>query len=171
MPVLFAPGLPLERALPGGARPCDAIVNPVNCRGTGKRSRGVAGLVFRRFPAAHAAYLASCRAGRFFPGAVQVAATGEASLPHVINAATKDHWRDPSQLAWIEAIAAKLPAAFERAGAGRVAIPMLGCGEGGLDWDAQVGPALRDALQGCGAVAVLLGPSPRPRPAPAARPG
>lgn len=132
----------------------DCIVNTVNCKGTGKTSRGIAGQVFTRFPAVHDSYMAQCRAGKMFPGSVQLVElnprTGAVEAGGglwVANVATKDDWRDKSQLAWVEAIAGKLGKVAERTGAKRFAIPPLGCGEGGLDWRRQVGPALRPHLE------------------------
>jgi O-acetyl-ADP-ribose deacetylase (regulator of RNase III) len=139
----------------------DCIVNTVNCKGTGKGSRGVAGQVFTRYPAVHDAYMAQCRAGKMFPGAVQLVEvdprTGEASSGGglwIANVATKDDWRDKSQLAWVEAIAGKLGKVAERTGAKRFAIPPLGCGEGGLDWNKQVGPVLRPHIEALAALGV-----------------
>lgn len=153
-PIRFFPGFnPVSDAglFDHGA---DCIVNTVNCKGTGKTSRGIAGQVFTRFPAVHDSYMAQCRAGKMFPGSVQLVEinprTGAVEAGGglwVANVATKDDWRDKSQLAWVEAIAGKLGKVAERTGAKRFAIPPLGCGEGGLDWRRQVGPALRPHLE------------------------
>ena len=137
----------------------DAIINTVNCKGTGKGSRGVAGQVFQRFPAAHEAYMSACRHSnptyRLAPGKVLPVEinpkTGEREKGggfFVLNAATKDDWRNPSKMEWVEAIGGKLEALADYTGARRLCVPPLGCGEGGLDWKRQVGPMLRPHLEG-----------------------
>lgn len=136
----------------------DAIFNTVNCIGTGKGSRGVAGQVFTRFPEVHDAYMAACKATdparRLKPGGVLPVeidpATGEREKGgglFVVNVATKDDWRQDSRLPWIVAIAGKMGAIAERTGAKRFVLPPFGCGEGGLDWKRQVGPMLRPHLE------------------------
>lgn len=136
----------------------DLIINTVNCQGTGKGSRGVAGQVFSRFPEVHDAYMESCkskepkrrlRAGMLLPVEVSKT-TGEREKGGglwIINAATKDNWREDSRFEWVESIAQKLVKVAEHTGAKRFAIPPLGCGEGGLDWKRQVGPMMRPHLE------------------------
>ena len=52
----------------------------------------------------------------------------------VINFATKDHWRDPSKIEYIERGLADLRRAILALELTSVAIPALGCGLGQLDW-------------------------------------
>jgi hypothetical protein len=52
----------------------------------------------------------------------------------VLNFATKDHWRDPSKLEYIERGLADLRRAILSLELSSVAIPALGCGLGQLDW-------------------------------------
>lgn len=154
----FFPGFNPTTDLGMFAKGADVIVNTVNCQGTGKGSRGVAGQVFSRFPQVHDAYMQACKTSdpqrRLRPGMilpVEVnASTGEREKGGglwILNAATKDNWREDSQFAWTEAIAQKLVTVAERTGAKRFAIPPLGCGEGGLDWKRQVGPMMRPHLE------------------------
>ena len=136
----------------------DLVVNTVNCKGTGKQSRGVAGMVFSKFPAVHGRYMSSCHTSdpalRIRPGMVLPVelnpATGKGEKGGgywVANVATKDDWRDDSKLEWIEAIAGKMERLVEKTGARKIALPPLGCGEGGLDWKTQVGPVMRPVLE------------------------
>lgn len=125
----------------------DGIVNTVNTKGTGKTSRGVAGQVFSAYDGVHKAYMDMCNQGKFFPGAIQMVETNpqtgarvQGSGFFVFNVATKDDWRNPSKLAWVEDILKKMPVAVERSGVKSLAIPPLGCGEGGLSWERDVGP-------------------------------
>jgi hypothetical protein len=71
--------------------------------------------------------------------------TADDQLPRIVSATTKDHWRDPSQLIWVESILAEL-AGWTTADWGRVAVPRLGCGLGGLDFDEQVFPLMQHHL-------------------------
>src|SRR5208337_921933 len=54
----------------------------------------------------------------------------------VLNFPTKRHWRHPSRLEWIEAGLTKFVAEYERRGITEISFPRLGCGNGGLQWDA-----------------------------------
>jgi len=153
-------------------KPVDAIVNTVNTRGTSKRSRGVAGQVFRKYDGVFQAYQRACTARQMFPGAIQQVRidrqTGMRDAKGdllVLNVATKDDWRDPSRLDWIDAILDKLPVTFEKTGIRSIALPPLGCGEGGLDWMKDVGPrVLRclDPLVGTGVAVHIFATDPDP---------
>jgi hypothetical protein len=57
----------------------------------------------------------------------------------VLCAATRDHWRDPSRLAWVQSCVEEIATICNTRGTDRmalptVAIPPLGCGLGGLSW-------------------------------------
>jgi O-acetyl-ADP-ribose deacetylase (regulator of RNase III) len=52
----------------------------------------------------------------------------------VLNFATKDHWHDPSKIAYIERGLADLRRAIFSLELTSVAVPALGCGLGQLDW-------------------------------------
>lgn len=64
-----------------------------------------------------------------------------------ILAATKDNWRNPSQLAWVEALCGSgkgsIADALQGVDVGSIGIPALGCGLGGLSYNA-VGPLVTD---------------------------
>ncbi|WP_425359321.1 macro domain-containing protein, partial [Escherichia coli] len=65
--------------------------------------------------------------------------------PHrlVISLATKDHWRDPSRLEWIKTGLETLTRVVHEKQISSIAIPPLGCGNGGLKW-ATVRPMIED---------------------------
>jgi O-acetyl-ADP-ribose deacetylase (regulator of RNase III) len=121
----------------------DMIVNPVNC--VGAMGKGLALAFKKKYPAILEPYTNACKAGQMKPGSVQLIrinketgerVRGESTGPEVIvaNVATKDDWRDPSQLSWVDTGLQKLAGAAEVKGVKSVAIPMLGSGLGGLDW-------------------------------------
>ena len=54
---------------------------------------------------------------------------------YIINFPTKRHWRDRSRLADVEAGLADLADQIRRLGIRSIAMPALGCGHGGLEWE------------------------------------
>jgi len=68
-------------------------------------------------------------------GRMFVTATGELSGPRwVINFPTKKHWRHPSRFEWIEEGLEDLRRVVREKGIRSLALPPLGCGNGGLEW-------------------------------------
>lgn len=135
----------------------EAIVNPVNC--VGIMGAGLALQIRDRFRANFAAYAKACRRGDMIPGRVMVYDRGVGMAPRwVVNFPTKRHWRDPSRIEDIEAGLADLVRAIRDRGIGSIAVPALGAGLGGLDWD-QVKPRIVSALMPLDGVAVwIFGP-------------
>jgi O-acetyl-ADP-ribose deacetylase (regulator of RNase III) len=107
------------------------LVNPVNC--VGVMGRGLA-LAFRRtFPSILLPYSVACRTHALRPGMVRLVPLPDGQR-FVANFPTKQHWRDPSRLEWIQdGLTGFVPALVARE-VTSVAIPPLGCGSGGLDW-------------------------------------
>ena len=121
----------------------DALVNPVNCKGV--MGKGIALEVKRRYPASYRAYQAACRWGHLRPGMLLYVA-GQAHERNIIHFATKDHWTRPSKLEWIRAGLDDLKRHYAAWGLTSVAMPQLGCGLGGLDWN-DVQPLIVAAFQ------------------------
>jgi O-acetyl-ADP-ribose deacetylase (regulator of RNase III) len=132
----------------------EALVNTVNC--VGIMGRGIA-LQFRKaFPDNFKAYESLCKRHELQPGQMFVFETGQLTSPrYIINFPTKRHWKGKSQLADIESGLKSLVAEVRRLGIQSIAIPPLGCGQGGLDW-AEVRPRIEQALQAVPDVRVLL---------------
>jgi O-acetyl-ADP-ribose deacetylase (regulator of RNase III) len=106
----------------------DILVCPVNCVGT--MGKGLALQFKERFPELDAKYQAVLRSGDLHIGQpCEVMANGQA----ICLFPTKFHWRDPSRLAWISAAMPDLAWFAERYST--VAVPKLGCGLGGLEWE------------------------------------
>ena len=152
------------------AEPADAIVNTVNCAGV--MGKGLALQFKKRFPGNYAAYRAACEAGQVRPGRVFVYRASGIGMPRfIINFPTKDDWRKPSRLAWIDDGLADLSRVIREQGIASIAIPALGCDLGGLDWR-DVRPRIAAMLAGHdGLRAVVFEPrgrdARRPAPAPA----
>lgn len=132
----------------------EAIVNTVNT--VGVMGKGIA-LMFREtFPQNYAAYAAACKAGDVKVGQMFVTETRELTGPKwIVNFPTKQHWRNPSRLEWIVNGLQDLRRVLVEKGVRSVAIPPLGCGNGGLDW-ADVKPEIETALGDLSGVDVMI---------------
>ncbi len=132
----------------------EALVNTVNC--VGVMGKGIALQFKQAFPDNFRAYEKACRAKEIAPGKVFVFETGQIVNPRfVINFPTKRHWRGNSR---IEDIAAGLDALIDeidRLGITSIAVPPLGCGNGGLNWS-EVRPLIEKAFERTPKVQVLL---------------
>jgi ribA/ribD-fused uncharacterized protein len=123
--------------------PCQYLVNPVNCAGV--MGKGLALQFKQRFPWIEEPYKRACRNG-FQPGQLHILHNGDSGFTRVINFPTKRHWRENSQLEDIEAGLSKLRQAILDRGITSIALPPLGCGLGGLDWEQQVAPLVERYL-------------------------
>jgi O-acetyl-ADP-ribose deacetylase (regulator of RNase III) len=122
----------------------DAIVNTVNC--VGVMGKGIALQFKNKWPGNFDFYHAACKAGRVAPGKMLVFDAGAYAQPHyIINFPTKDHWRGNSKLSFIEDGLVDLVAQIQALGIRSIAIPPLGCGNGGLNW-ADVKPLIEQAF-------------------------
>lgn len=136
------------------AADAEVLVNTVNC--VGIMGRGIA-LQFRKaFPDNFKAYETVCKRGELQPGHMFTFDTGSLTNPrYIINFPTKRHWKGKSQLADIESGLKALVTEIRLLGIRSIAIPPLGCGQGGLDW-AEVRPRIERALEAVPDVRVLL---------------
>lgn len=113
--------------------PTEALVNTVN--EVGVMGKGIA-LMFRdSFPENARAYQAACKAGEVRVGRMLV--TREHDLTGarwIINFPTKKHWRNPSKLEWVREGLRDLVRVVREKQIRSIAVPPLGCGNGGLEW-------------------------------------
>ena len=113
------------------------LVNTVNC--VGVMGKGVAEQFENRFPAMFKDYK-SCTDRR----AVRLGEPylyRDSSGIQIVNFPTKDHWRSPSRLSDIERGLDYLAAQAAEWKISSLALPPLGCGNGGLEWS-EVGPLI-----------------------------
>jgi O-acetyl-ADP-ribose deacetylase (regulator of RNase III) len=104
------------------------------------------------------AYARAAKAGEVELGRMYVWPTGQMTGPrYVINFPTKRHWRASSRLTDIERGLDDLVRIIRELQITSVALPPLGCGNGGLDW-ADVKPRIRSALAAVPDVDVVLYP-------------
>jgi len=110
----------------------DVLVNTVNC--VGVMGCGVALAIKQRYPEIYRRYRADCKNATIMPGGVYVYRANDDKL--ILQFATKDHWRQLSRLVYIQDGLDALKKILQQQPPGTVvAIPALGCGHGGLDWD------------------------------------
>ena len=126
------------------AEDAEALVNTVNC--VGVMGRGIALQFKKAFPENFKAYAAACKRETVKPGRMFVFETGRLDNPrYVINFPTKRHWRGKSRIEDIEIGLEALAQKIRELGVRSVAIPPLGSGLGGLDWN-HVRPRIEEAL-------------------------
>lgn len=117
----------------------ECYVNPVNC--VGVSGAGLAKEFKEAFPESYEDYRYTCKEGKgklFRPGEVMFFTEEifDGTACQVAYFATKDHWKDPSQMVWIARGLQSLAFQLDRFGISSVAVPALGCGLGGLEWKA-----------------------------------
>jgi O-acetyl-ADP-ribose deacetylase (regulator of RNase III) len=132
----------------------EAIVNTVNC--VGVMGRGIAAQFKRAFPNNFRFYEAACKRGDVKPGQMLVYEIGHAGERRIIiNFPTKRHWRANSRLEDIKSGLRALVDEVRARDIRSIAVPPLGCGLGGLDWD-EVRPLVEAAFAEVPGVRVLL---------------
>lgn len=126
----------------------DILVNTVNC--VGVMGKGIALAFKEKYPEMFASYRDFCKNNQLDPGRLWWY-----NYPNRIVCcfATKNHWKHPSKIEWIENGLKDLRWHFEinyfayfPQKPPNIAIPKLGCGEGGLDWR-DVKPLIIEALE------------------------
>lgn len=111
----------------------DALVNTVNT--VGIMGKGIALQFKERFPDNFAAYAAAHKRGELQIGRMFVTEGSPLiGRPWIINFPTKQHWRHKSTIAHIRAGLADLVRIVRELDIRSIAVPPLGCGNGGLDW-------------------------------------
>lgn len=126
------------------ASEAEALVNTVNT--VGVMGKGVALQFKQAFPDNYKAYRAACKDGRVELGRMFVWDSGRLGLQrYIINFPTKKHWRAKSRLADIQTGLDDLVRIINELDIQSIALPALGCGNGGLDWD-EVLPLIEDKL-------------------------
>lgn len=132
----------------------EALVNTVNT--VGVMGKGIALQFKKAFPENFKAYEQACKTGEVRPGRMFMFDVGKLQNPrYIINFPTKRHWKGKSKLEDIESGLRALVELVGRLGIKSLAIPPLGCGNGGLDW-AVVYPMISRAFEVLPEVRVLV---------------
>lgn len=119
------------------------LVNTVNC--VGVMGKGVALEFKKRFPSMFDDYLLRCERKEVRLG--EPYCYKDLYGTSIINFPTKDHWRSPSRIQAIERGLDFLVQHLQEWNVTSLALPPLGCGNGGLDWS-EVGPLIYRKLHG-----------------------
>jgi O-acetyl-ADP-ribose deacetylase (regulator of RNase III) len=127
--------------------PAVALVNTVNT--VGVMGKGIALQFKKAFPHNFEVYKRACANGEVAIG--KILAVEDRNLicgdKLILNLPTKTHWRLPSEYSYIEMGLVALRTYVISHQVKSLAIPPLGCGNGGLDW-LKVKPMIADAMEG-----------------------
>lgn len=111
----------------------EALVNTVNT--VGVMGKGIALQFKNRYPKNYKEYFDACNKGTFKTGQVLVVQEGDLlSQKFIINFPTKAHWKGNSNFEYISTGLVALREAIAKYKIKSVALPPLGCGNGGLEW-------------------------------------
>lgn len=132
----------------------EALVNTVNC--VGVMGKGIALQFKQAFSDNFTIYQKACRAQEVKPGEMFIVPTGKLVNPkYIINFPTKRHWKGKSRMVDIETGLKALVVKVQELNIKSIAIPPLGCGNGGLNWD-DVRNKIEEAFNALPDVRVLL---------------
>jgi len=132
----------------------EVLVNTVNT--VGVMGKGIALQFKQAFPDNYSAYEAACKRGRVEIGKMFVFHRNAFDNPKIIvNFPTKRNWREKSKIEDIETGLRALIDFVKSENIHSIAVPPLGCGNGGLDWN-QVRPRIEQAFSEVPEVTVQL---------------
>lgn len=122
--------------------PAQVIVNTVNT--VGVMGKGLAKAFKDIYPEMFTQYQVLCEGNHLSVGKLWIYKT---SNKWVLNFPTKQHWRSPSKIEYIEAGLKKFVETYSEKGITSISFPLLGCGNGGLDWEGEVQPLMEKYLR------------------------
>lgn len=108
----------------------DCLVNTVNCEGF--MGKGIAYQFKMRFPENNQSYIKACKSGELMVGKMHYYVEDGITI---VNFPTKNKWREPSRIEYVENGMSTLVELLPQLNVRKIAIPPLGCGNGGLLWD------------------------------------
>ena len=109
---------------------CEFLVNPVNC--VGVMGKGLALEFKNKYPLNFEIYKKVCDNASFNIGNLLIVPVDN---KFIVNFPTKKHWRNKSDLEFIKIGLEELKVAIKDFNIKSIALPKLGCGLGGLDWN------------------------------------
>jgi len=133
----------------------EAVVNTVNT--VGVMGKGIALMFKEAFPSNFREYEAASKRGNIRTGSMFVTEVPPLlrGPRWIVNFPTKEHWRGSSRLEWIDAGLRDLRRVIEEKTITSIALPPLGCGNGGLDWRV-VRPLIERQLSGLEDVDIVV---------------
>lgn len=131
-----------------------AVINTVNTKGI--MGKGIALQFKKAYPDMFKAYAKACQEGKVAVGKMFVWENNTMFGPrYIINFPTKEDWRKPSKLKYIQDGLQDLIEVIRKHKITSIAVPPLGCGNGGLDWR-EVKPLIVSTLETLADVNILL---------------
>ena len=118
------------------------IVNTVNCKGV--MGKGLALAFKQRYPEMFPVYQQECKTGKLRIGRPSLY---RRSNPWILNFPTKNEWKFPSKIEYLEKGLVYFLDNYKKAGITSIAFPKLGAQNSKLSWD-DVGPLIL-ACKGC----------------------
>lgn len=132
----------------------EALVNTVNC--VGIMGKGIALQMKQAFPEMYKKYSKACENGEIKIGSVFTYHTGLLYNPrYIINLPTKKHWKGKSKIEYVNSGLDALINEIKKLNIKSIAIPPLGCGNGGLDWS-EVRPLIEKKLSGLNDTQIIV---------------
>ncbi len=113
----------------------------INC--VGVMGAGIALEFKKRYPELFRRYQSDCQKGYVLPG---MSLRYQIENKSILCFATKDHWRQPTQLGWVASGLDALVRAGDTIGITSLSLAPLGCGHGGLSIDV-VEPLIQAAAE------------------------
>ncbi|MGF7078817.1 macro domain-containing protein [Mucilaginibacter sp. UYCu711] len=125
----------------------EALVNTVNT--VGVMGKGIALQFKQAYPHNFEVYKQACLNGQLKTGQVLAVKDSELLMGErlIINLPTKQHWKMPSRYEFVESGLFALFYFLRDNPVKSLAMPALGCGNGGLDWN-RVKPLIEQHLSG-----------------------
>lgn len=134
-----------------------ALVNTVNT--VGVMGKGIALQFKNRFPKNFKEYKEACQNGSFNIGQLLIVQEGDLmSQKLIINFPTKKHWKGNSKYEYIEFGLKALREAIKNYKIKSLALPPLGCGNGGLEWN-KIKLLIENYLSECSAEITVYTPN------------
>ena len=124
---------------------CQTLVNTVNC--VGVMGKGLALQFKQKYPKMFDEYKFICKPGEYrcleYGGDIWIYNYID-FFKHkkILCFATKEHWRYPSKIEWIERGLKQFVEDYKYWNITSIAWPKLGCTNGGLDWETEVKPLM-----------------------------
>jgi O-acetyl-ADP-ribose deacetylase (regulator of RNase III) len=123
----------------------EALVNTVNT--VGVMGKGIALQFKKKFWENFKAYERACKNDEVEIGKMFTFPLDSLTNPrYIINFPTKRHWRERSRVEYVREGLEDLLREIERLDIRSIALPPLGCGNGGLDWETEVRPLIEAAF-------------------------
>lgn len=122
--------------------PAQVLVNTVNT--VGVMGKGIAKQYKQLYPEMFKEYQRYCEKQLLDIGKLWIYKTPN---KWILNFPTKKHWRNKSEIEYIEKGLQKFVDTYKEKGIRSISFPPLGCGNGGLDWDNEVKPIMEKYLK------------------------